>query len=541
MASNQTLESVDRDGIPELSNTNWPEWSYKMKNSLILMDLWDYVDQEPRLSTTNAEHYTSDDLEKVRIAAKAQARILMRVPHCFKGILEGCTTTKSIWEKLQSLYKQQSLSRTSHLLKTLHNIRMEDKEQSDDFIKRVTSLASELRDNGYDIGEMAICTAILSGLPCQYSMIKHVVENYHQELSIKNVRNAMLRFESMEFSGKAMIASSTKGKPRKSRLFRTYCKFHGHVRFECRKLKKKNSQGGKHRTPRQNEVLEAQHGPKREESPIGFSLTAICTTHPSMPRQNGLTAHSSTPSGISLSSSGSFSMEKTWIIDSSASFHMTGDPGLIDPATRQTAHVAITCANGQHLTSKFKENSVIRSKTGTPVRLTNVYYIPGFAHNLFSVPAATKARAQVLFTHGTCRVECAKGVIETTPSADHVYAPVTTAQRWHKRLGHASAPRLKLLGSPHKLDGPVSPVSKRSRVLNHFASVTIPMSPWILSIQTLSDPYQKLLMERLTICPCMTRLPKQVSCFSYPTSPVHRVRSWKESTHLRKSQKQATE
>eukprot|EP00963_Diacronema_lutheri_P000612 scaffold34_cov337-Pavlova_lutheri.AAC.7 len=298
MASNQTLESEDRDGIPELRNTNWPEWSYKMKNSLILMDLWDYVDQEPRLSKTNAEHFTSDDLEKVRIAAKAQARILMRVPHCFKGILDGCTTAKSIWEKLQSLYKQQSLSRTSHLLKTLHNIQMEDKEQSDDFIKRVTSLASELRDNGYDIGEMAICTAILNGLPSQYSMIKHVVENYHQELNIENVCNAILRFESTEFSGKAMTDSSTKGKPRKSRPFCTYCKFHGHVRSECRKLKKENSQGGKHQAPGQNEVLEAQHGPKREESPIGFSLTAIGTTHPSMPRQNGLTAHSSTPSGI---------------------------------------------------------------------------------------------------------------------------------------------------------------------------------------------------------------------------------------------------
>eukprot|EP00963_Diacronema_lutheri_P000611 scaffold34_cov337-Pavlova_lutheri.AAC.6 len=139
-------------------------------------------------------------------------------------------------------------------------------------------------------------------------------------------------------------------------------------------------------------------------------------------------------------------MENTWIIDSGASFHMTGDPGLIDPATRQTAHEAITCANGQQLTSEFKRNSVIRSKTSTPVRLTNVDYIPGFAHNLFSVPAATKAGAQVLFTHGTCRVECAKGVIETTPSADHVYALVATAQRWHEPLGHASAPRCR----PHR-------------------------------------------------------------------------------------------
>jgi len=468
MASNQTLDTVDREGIPELNNTNWPEWSYKMKNSLILMDLWDNVVQEPNLSTNDAENYTVDDLEKVRNAAKAQARILMRVPHRFTGILEGCTTAKSIWEKLQSLYKQQSLSRTSHLLKTLHNICMEDKEKSDDFINRVASLASELRDNGYDIGEMAMCTAILNGLPSPYSMIKHVIENYHQELTIENVRNAILRFEATEFHGKAMMASSTRGKPKKSRPFCTYCKCRGHVRTECRKLKKRNSNAGKYLTHGQHEVLEPQPGNKREESPIGFSLTAIGTVKPNVPCQTGFTAHASSPSAKSLSSSDNISMENTWIIDSGASFHMTGDPSLIDPTSRQPAHVPITCANGQQLTSEFKGNSVIRTKTGTLVRLTNVYYIPGFAHNLFSVPAATKAGAQVSFTHATCRVECAQGIIETTASVDNVYALVTTAQRWHERLGHASAPRLKLLGLPHKLDEACEPCIQAKQTAEAF-------------------------------------------------------------------------
>ena len=81
MASRQTLEVVDRDGIPELRNTNWPEWSYKMKQTLILYDLWEYVDMEVSLSTTNPNEYTVDDQEKLKMAAKAKARILMKVPH----------------------------------------------------------------------------------------------------------------------------------------------------------------------------------------------------------------------------------------------------------------------------------------------------------------------------------------------------------------------------------------------------------------------------------------------------------------------------
>lgn len=59
------------------------------------MDFWDYVVQDSRLRTTDAESYTVKDLEKFRIAAKAQACILMRAPHCFKGILEGHRTNEA--------------------------------------------------------------------------------------------------------------------------------------------------------------------------------------------------------------------------------------------------------------------------------------------------------------------------------------------------------------------------------------------------------------------------------------------------------------
>eukprot|EP00963_Diacronema_lutheri_P006082 scaffold515_cov339-Pavlova_lutheri.AAC.4 len=63
MASRQTLEVVDRDGILELRNTSWPEWSYKMRVCFILYDLWKYMDMEVLLSTTNINEYIVNDQE----------------------------------------------------------------------------------------------------------------------------------------------------------------------------------------------------------------------------------------------------------------------------------------------------------------------------------------------------------------------------------------------------------------------------------------------------------------------------------------------
>ena len=143
------------------------------------------------------------------------------------------------------------------------------------------------------------------------------------------------------------MALSTRGKPKKSRPFCTCCKCRGHVRTECRKLKKMNGNAGKYRTHGQHEVLELQPRNKREESPIGFSLSTIGTVTPHVPCQTYFTTHASSPSAKSLSSSDNISMENAWIIYSGASFHMTSDPSLIDPTSRQPAHVPITSANGQ--------------------------------------------------------------------------------------------------------------------------------------------------------------------------------------------------
>ena len=467
MASRQTLEVVDRDGIPELRNTNWPEWSYKMKQTLILYDLWDYVDMEVSLSTTNTNEYTVEDQEKLKMAAKAKARILMKVPHNYMGVIKGCQTAKQIWDKLESLYKQKSLARTTHLLKAFHNVRMEDKESTDDYITRVSSLASELEDNGREVDETAICIAVLNGLPSRYSTIIHVIENYNQVLSIENVRNSLLRFESTESNGAAMVAPS-KNKTKKSRPYCAYCKRPGHHRSDCRRLKNKAQKGNIGHNFDQHGVSQPQEHTKTDDMPIGHCLTAIARPTQKQPPTSGLRAQANKSSANFASLGSNSSTNDAWIVDSGASYHMTGDPTLIDPASRTPAYVTVTCANGTQLTSEFKGNTKLITASSTPVQLTNVYYVPGFTHNLLSVQAAMSTGAEFHFVKGACRIVCPNGIIETVPTEDQVFALLVTAQKWHERLGHASAPRLKLLGLPHKLEGPCEPCIQAKQTAQPF-------------------------------------------------------------------------
>jgi len=147
---------------------------------------------------------------------------------------------------------------------------------------------------------------------------------------------------------------------------------------------------------------------------------------------------------------------------------MTGDPTLVDPASRTPAYVAVTCAKCTPLTTKFKGESMLHTTSSTHVQLTKVYYVPSFTNNLLSVRAAMSTGAEFRFAKGACRIVCPDGIIEIVPNEDQVFALSVTAQNWHERLGHASAPRLKLLGLPQKLEGPREPCIQATQTAQPF-------------------------------------------------------------------------
>jgi len=167
---------------------------------------------------------------------------------------------------------------------------------------------------------------------------------------------------------------------------------------------------------------------------------------------------------------------------------MTGDPDILEPSSIEHTCIPVTCAEGSELASHLRGNALIHASDGTQVRLTNVYYIPGFKHYLFSVNAATSNGAQVVFTQGACRIVSASGTIEAPLTRNRVYALVVTARRWHERLGHPSEPRMKLLGLPHKLDGACEACIKAKQTARPYHPTEYNLEPLDLVYMDLMGP-----------------------------------------------------
>ena len=64
---------------------------------------------------------------------------------------------------------------------------------------------------------------------------------------------------------------------------------------------------------------------------------------------------------------------------------MTGDVGLLEQGIIDLHVSDIMTADGTVLSSRFKGTVQITAPDGTNIRLLNVLFIPGLAHNLISV------------------------------------------------------------------------------------------------------------------------------------------------------------
>ena len=101
MVAQSAIENLDRDGVLELNPTNWPSWSFNMMNCLEILDLWEYVEEEPHMLVDEDGNLTIESQELAKMVRKARSRILMRVSSRYRGVLKHCTTAKQVWDKLE--------------------------------------------------------------------------------------------------------------------------------------------------------------------------------------------------------------------------------------------------------------------------------------------------------------------------------------------------------------------------------------------------------------------------------------------------------
>eukprot|EP00963_Diacronema_lutheri_P012642 scaffold1844_cov403-Pavlova_lutheri.AAC.5 len=103
MAARSAIESLDRDGVPELNPTNGPSGSFEMMNCLEILDLSEYVEEESHMLVDEGGNLATESQELAKMVRKAWSRILMRISSRYRGVLKHCTTAKQVWDKLESV------------------------------------------------------------------------------------------------------------------------------------------------------------------------------------------------------------------------------------------------------------------------------------------------------------------------------------------------------------------------------------------------------------------------------------------------------
>jgi hypothetical protein len=85
----------------------------------------------------------------------------------------------------------------------------------------------------------------------------------------------------------------------------------------------------------------------------------------------------------------------SWIIDSGASSHMTGQRNLLSDVIDLDSAVVVTTANGATLTAKKSGSARLELGNGGWVELTDVLFVPGLKRNLVSLSKVSEAGLSV--------------------------------------------------------------------------------------------------------------------------------------------------
>eukprot|EP00963_Diacronema_lutheri_P012725 scaffold1936_cov325-Pavlova_lutheri.AAC.1 len=406
---------VDNFGVPELDSHNWTTWSVRMQSSLVISDLWDVTQSEPVYSTDDTTQFTDQDKLKFSSVSKAKAKILLQVSNKLLPHVIDCETSHQVWAKLQHPNRQKSIQQTISLQKQFHNLRKLDVEDIESYVNRAMELANMLRETGNPVTDSTVAIAIL--------------QNNGIEPTVDLVRNALIRHELHNSRSKSLYSGSQTSSPLDRVIFCKYCKRQGHTVDNCHKLQEKRAREkvASSLTTTANDRLADTQPPDTNSPCDGMAFSMVNQASHMLKTTSTIEGDPCQP----------------WIIDSGASYHMTRDLGLLEQGTTDLRVSDIMTADGTVLSSRFKGTVHITAPNGTNIRLLNVLFIPGLAHNLISVKAAMEAGADFQFSKGHYRISCAGRVLDAPLCLGNVFALSAPAQLWHERLGHASEEKLR--------------------------------------------------------------------------------------------------
>lgn len=348
--------------IERLDVDNYSTWSTRMRLYLVSQGLWTAV--KGQLSADSEADSKADD--------KALALIGLSVKDHHLTTIASCETAKQAWDALESVYQAKSVARRLQLKRALNSLRKQPDEELTKYVARAKDIRDQLAAAGWSPDDQEVTLSILAGLPSEYDTLVTVLESGDVKLDPDSVLAKLLTVEQRAASEKLAAGDSTSAyvsRQRGSSVGKQswpeerecwYCGKQGHLKKDCRKK-------------RQDELARGRVGGGATPR-TGLALTALATT-----------GHGE------------------WVLDSGASQHITNNLDAMFNVRPANNDVFVTFGNGKRASPDVIGDVDISSYGGVSVdklTLTDVWYVPGAAANLFSIPRAAGKGAEFIFHHG---------------------------------------------------------------------------------------------------------------------------------------------
>jgi transposase InsO family protein len=144
--------------------------------------------------------------------------------------------------------------------------------------------------------------------------------------------------------------------------------------------------------------------------------------------------------------------EDTWLIDSGASKHMTGQRDILSSLTEKNFPQKVTLGDDYQYPIKGVGESNYKLDLGTPMKMKDVLYVPGLTKNLLSILALDKKGFRVAFIDGEVLMWPKGKTIEDAivigteegglyklkghSEATLTHSTENPCELWHRRLAH---------------------------------------------------------------------------------------------------------
>lgn len=170
--------------VPKLKGReNYSEWAFAAENYLIL---------------ENMLHCIKPDADKkIEVAddAKTKAKLILTIHPSLYVHVKEVSSSKSLWDKLRTLFDDSGFTRRISLLRSLISIRLESSSSMTSYVTQIVETSQKLNGTGFSITDEWVGSLLLAGLTDKYMPMIMAIEHSGISITTDSIKSKLMDME----------------------------------------------------------------------------------------------------------------------------------------------------------------------------------------------------------------------------------------------------------------------------------------------------------------------------------------------------------